>query len=259
MTPPGSPGRPPDPSQTFGRASPSLLDLLEGLPTHSGPPGGPPNYSWTFGRASQPFLDLLEGLATPPEPLGGSPNLPEPTGGSLFRTCGRASCTSWRASDTYRTFGRASRLLTDRQEGFPTPPRPPEGLPTPPGSPQRSPDTSRIFRRGSLPLQDIRKGLEHLLEGLPHLLESLPHLREGFPHLREGNSTLLDHQEHCPTPLGQPGGPPNLSRTSGKASRFLRELLEGLSTPSGPFGEPPDTSRTSLRASQPFPDHQEGP
>ena len=58
LTFPGLSKRPPDPSQTSGRALLPFLDFQWGLPTLPGHSEEPPNPSQTFGRAFRPFPDF---------------------------------------------------------------------------------------------------------------------------------------------------------------------------------------------------------
>ena len=143
--PPGLLGGPPDPSWTFGRVSLTSRKL-----------------SRILGRASQSLTDFLEGLPTPLDysqtswkdslPLSTTPGLP---GGS---------------PDPSRNSRRASRPLTNFREGLLTPPRLPigpldpsqpfpdfkdvipnfrEDLPTPTGLPGSPPDSSRTSGKAS--------------------------------------------------------------------------------------------------------------
>ena len=112
------------------------------------------------------------------------------------------------------------------------------------------------------------RSLPALWEGLrphPALQERLPMLREGLPIPPTHLKGSLDPTRPLPafevgilTLPGPPGGHPNPSRPTGRASRPLSALLEGLPTPPSPPGGPPDRSRPFGRAFRPLPALRKG-
>ena len=186
----------------------------------SEPPEGPPDNSWTSGRASYTPPGLL---LEPLEPTG---ELPGPPGGppDTSRTFGRASQPS-------RTFGRDSQ--TSRTSGR----------------------AYRTYRRSFGPLPNFWVGLLDLQEGLPTTFEPL-----GGPPDQSRTSRRTSRPSQTFGTASRPlleVGPPNLSHTSGCASRTtrrtsrhlsdlweglptLRDLREGLPTTPGPLLGPLD-------------------
>ena len=176
----------------YGSGRVAVSDVQEALPNVQEWSGGPPECLGVVGTgqdtsgALQVIAKRLQCLAThsrtqlPPGHPGGTP-------------------------DHSRTYGRASRLLADIREGFPT-------SPVHPGEP---PDHSRTSRRGSQPLLDIREGLS-----------TTPGHPGGPPdHSRTSGTAfrpLPDILEGLPTTPGHSGGPPDNYQTYWRASEHSR-------------------------------------
>ena len=167
--------------------------------------------------------------------------------------------------------------------------------PTTQGHPERSPDHSWTFWRASQPLPDIPDGLPTTLghsggppdhsrtsviafRQVPDIQEGLPTSGKDFRPLQNIREGLPDIEEGFPTNPGHLGGPPDNSRTSGRATRPLSDIQDGFPTTPRYPGETTTTtehpgvspensrlslsafhhSRTSRRVSRELPDVQEG-
>ena len=162
--------------------------------------------------------EIRKGRETTPRHSAGSPD---------------HSCAPGRATHHFRTFGRVSRPIPDTREGHPTAPVHPGG----------SPDHSRTSGSASRPLSDNRDGLQttpgHLGGSHDHFRTSerasrpLTALCKGLkpvPNIRESHPRTSGHPGGPQTSPGLLGGPPDHSRTSGRASRPLPDIREGLPT-----------------------------
>ena len=210
------------------------------LPTTPGPPGGPPDHSRTSGRSSRPLPDIREVLPTTPGHPEGPP-------------------------DHSRTPGRASRPLADIREGLTTTPGHAGGPPDHSWILGRvvsklltTTDHSRTSRRASRPLPNIRESLPTTPRHPGGLLERLPDIWEGVPTTPGHSDGIPYHSWIFGRVVPELLTTTDHSRTSGRVSRSLPVIREGLPTTADirnvlltthghPRG-PPDHSQTSGRA-----------